>query len=206
MGDDAPHPKYIISNSDEMEPGAFKDRLLMEGNPHQLIEGLIIGAYAIQADVAYIFLRWEYNRSAERLGRAIEEAYAAGLPGQKHPGHRLQPRDAAPHERRPLHLRRRDGASQRPGGKAGHPPLQAPLPAALRALGKAGHREQRRDALATCPTSSPTAPPGIKGLSRCADGGTKIYGVSGRVKRPGAWELPMGTTDPGNTGGTRRRA
>ena len=82
MGDNAPRPKYIISNSDEMEPGAFKDRLLMEGNPHQLIEGLAIGGYAIQADRAYIFLRWEYNRSAERIGRAIEEAYRQGYLGQ----------------------------------------------------------------------------------------------------------------------------
>src|SRR5512142_101711 len=50
MGDNAPHPKYLIANADEMEPGAFKDRLLLEGNPHQLIEGMILSAYAIQAD------------------------------------------------------------------------------------------------------------------------------------------------------------
>ena len=61
MGDGAPHPKFLIANSDEMEPGAFKDRALMERNPHQLIEGMIIAAYAIEADTAYIFLRWEYQ-------------------------------------------------------------------------------------------------------------------------------------------------
>ena len=76
MGDDAPHPKYLIANADEMEPGTFKDRLLLEGDPHQLIEGMILGAYAIQADVAYIFLRWAYRVAAERLERAIAEAYA----------------------------------------------------------------------------------------------------------------------------------
>jgi NADH-quinone oxidoreductase subunit F len=52
MGKDAPHPKYLVANADEMEPGTFKDRLLMEGNPHQMIEGMIIAAYAIQADIS----------------------------------------------------------------------------------------------------------------------------------------------------------
>ena len=67
MGEDAPHPKYLVANADEMEPGTFKDRLLLEGDPHQLIEGMIVAAYAIQADVAYIFLRAEYKLAAERL-------------------------------------------------------------------------------------------------------------------------------------------
>src|ERR687883_1865144 len=82
MADDAPRPKYLIANADEMEPGTFKDRLLLEGDPHQLLEGMIVSAYAIQAEVAYIFLRWEYKVAAERLTRAIAEAYAAGYLGQ----------------------------------------------------------------------------------------------------------------------------
>src|SRR5262245_13454750 len=60
MGDDAPRPKYLVTNADEMEPGTFKDRLLLEGNPHQLLEGMITSAYAMQADVADIFPRAEY--------------------------------------------------------------------------------------------------------------------------------------------------
>ena len=72
---DTRRPRYIICNSDEMEPGTFKDRILMEGDPHQLIEGMIIGSFALQADVAYIFVRLEYRRSAERLKKAIAEAY-----------------------------------------------------------------------------------------------------------------------------------
>src|SRR5678816_209420 len=82
MGDNAPRPKYLIANADEMEPGTFKDRLLLEGDPHQLIEGMILGAYAIQADVAYIFLRWAYRVAAERLRRAIAEAYANNYLGR----------------------------------------------------------------------------------------------------------------------------
>src|ERR1044072_1121525 len=75
MGDDAPRPKYLIANADEMEPGTFKDRLLLEGDPHQLIEGMLVSAYAIQADIGYIFLRWAYRLAAERLQRAIAQAY-----------------------------------------------------------------------------------------------------------------------------------
>src|SRR3970040_1346125 len=61
MGAGAPGPKYLIVNADEMEPGTFKDRLLLEGDPHQIIEGMIVAAYAIGATTAYIFLRGEYN-------------------------------------------------------------------------------------------------------------------------------------------------
>src|SRR5436309_6625635 len=81
MGEDAPRPKYLVVNADEMEPGSFKDRLLLEGDPHQLLEGMIVSAYAIQAEVAYIFLRWEYTHAARLLTRAIAEAYDAGYLG-----------------------------------------------------------------------------------------------------------------------------
>jgi NADH-quinone oxidoreductase subunit F len=83
MGPSAPHPKYLVVNADEMEPGTFKDRLLMEGDPHQLVEGVILSAYAIEADVAYIFLRWAYTLAATRIERAIAEAYEAHYLGPK---------------------------------------------------------------------------------------------------------------------------
>ena len=82
MGDGAPRPKYLVVNADEMEPGTFKDRLLLEGDPHQLIEGTLIAAYAIQAEVGYIFLRWEYKEAERRLQKAIAEAYQAGYLGK----------------------------------------------------------------------------------------------------------------------------
>src|SRR3954470_11116921 len=74
MGTNAPRPKYLVANADEMEPGTFKDRALMERDPHQLIEGMAVTAYAIQADIGYIFLRGEYECSGDRLSRAIAEA------------------------------------------------------------------------------------------------------------------------------------
>ena len=81
-GDDAPIQKYFVVNADEMEPGTFKDRLLMEGDPHLLLEGMIVGSYTIQASVAYIFLRGEYKASETSLKQAIAEAYDRGYLGK----------------------------------------------------------------------------------------------------------------------------
>ena len=75
MGKDTAHPRYLVANADEMEPGTFKDRCLMEGDPHQLIEGIILASYATDVDIAYIFIRGEYRTSAQRLSKAIAEAY-----------------------------------------------------------------------------------------------------------------------------------
>jgi NADH-quinone oxidoreductase subunit F len=74
--DIASRPRYLVVNADEMEPGTFKDRLLLEGDPHQMIEAIIISSYAIQADIAYIFLRGEYHLAKHRLQQAIREAAA----------------------------------------------------------------------------------------------------------------------------------
>src|SRR5512142_913901 len=82
MGADAPHPKYLVVNADEMEPGTFKDRLLLEGDPHQLIEGMIIAAYAIKADKAYIFVRWAYKEAHKIIAKALSETYEAGYLGK----------------------------------------------------------------------------------------------------------------------------
>ena len=82
MDDESPRPKYLVCNADEMEPGTFKDRYLLEGNPHQLIEGMIITAYAIQAEKAYIFIRWAYKKAESELRKAIIEAYNAGYLGK----------------------------------------------------------------------------------------------------------------------------
>ena len=74
-------PRYLIADADEMEPGAFKDRILMEGNPHQLIEGLIICAYTVDTEIGYIFIRSEYTLAAKRIKKAIGEAYEKGYLG-----------------------------------------------------------------------------------------------------------------------------
>jgi NADH-quinone oxidoreductase subunit F len=75
MGDQARRPKYFAVNADEMEPGSFKDRVLMEGDPNLIVEGAIISSYAVEAEVAYVFIRWGYNLSTDRIQKAIDEAY-----------------------------------------------------------------------------------------------------------------------------------
>jgi NADH-quinone oxidoreductase subunit F len=193
MGDDTPRPKYLIANADEMEPGTFKDRLLLEGDPHQLLEGMLISAYAIQAEVAYIFLRWEYTLAAERLTKAIAEAYGAGYLGHNIPGsgYRLE-----------LHLHVSAGrymCGEETGllnaleGKRATPRSKPPFPQTSGLWGKPTI-VNNVETLCNLPHIINNGAEWFKGLSRSQDGGTKIYGVSGRVRRPGAWELPMGTT------------
>ena len=80
-GEDAPKQKYLIANADEMEPGTFKDRLLLEGDPHQLLEAMVISGYAIGASEGYIFLRWAYREAARLLEKALAEAREAGYLG-----------------------------------------------------------------------------------------------------------------------------
>src|SRR5574337_1086766 len=82
MGPDARRPKYFVVNADEMEPGTFKDRLLLEGDPHQIIEGVIVSAYAIEAEQAFIFIRWAYKLAVKRLAKAIAEAYEKNYLGK----------------------------------------------------------------------------------------------------------------------------
>jgi len=193
MGADAPHPKYIISNSDEMEPGTFKDRLLMEGNPHQLVEGLIIGAYAIQADFAYIFLRWAYLQSAKRLTNAIGEAYKNGYLGGNilGSGYSLEMRL---HTSAGRYICGEETALLNAlEGKRGIPRSKPPFPQLSGLWGKPAV-VNNAETLCNVPHIVSKGAEWYKGLSRSEEGGTKIYGASGKVRKPGAWELPMGTT------------
>ncbi len=193
MGDDAPKTKYLICNADEMEPGTFKDRVLLEGNPHQLIEGMIVSAYAIQASDAYIFLRWAYKVSASLLEKSIAEAYEAGYLGKNilGSGYNLD-----------MHLHTSVGrymCGEETGllnaleGKRAQPRAKPPFPQVSGLFGKPTI-VNNVETLSCVPHIINNGAAWFKGLSLSDDGGTKIYGVSGKVKKPGTWELPMGTT------------
>jgi NADH-quinone oxidoreductase subunit F len=193
MGDGAPHPKYLVVNADEMEPGTFKDRLLLEGNPHQLIEGVIVSAFAIQADVAYIFLRWEYRLAEQRLRQAIAEAYRAGYLGENilNSGWNLD-----------LHLHISAGrymCGEETGllnsleGKRANPRTKPPFPAVVGLWGKPTV-VNNVETICNVPHIINHGVDWFHSLSLGKDSGTKLFGVSGRVKKPGAWELPMGTS------------
>lgn len=193
MGADAPRPKYLIANADEMEPGTFKDRLLLEGNPHQLMEGMIIAAYAIQADIAYIFLRWAYKKAAALLRSSIAELYEAGYLGKNILGsgwslemhlHTGVGRYMCGEETALLNALE---------GKRATPRAKPPFPQVSGVFGKPSI-VNNVETFCCIPHIVNNGADWFRGLSYSEDGGTKIYGVSGRVRRPGAWELPMGTT------------
>jgi NADH-quinone oxidoreductase subunit F len=193
IGENAPHPKYLCANADEMEPGTFKDRLLMESTPHQLIEGMIVAAYAIEADVAYIFLRGEYILAAERLRKALAEAYAHHCLGKNILGSSYSLE---------MHLHLSGGrymCGEETGllnaleGKRANPRTKPPFPQTSGLFGKPTI-VQNVETLSNVHHIVSHGPEWFKGLSKSADGGTKLYGASGKVKRPGIWELPMGTT------------
>jgi NADH-quinone oxidoreductase subunit F len=194
MGDDAPNPKYLVCNADEMEPGTFKDRLLLEGDPHQLVEGIIVSAYALQADVAFVFLRWAYKLAARRMERAIGEAYRQGYLGQNilGSGYSLE-----------LHLHASAGRYicgeetallNALEGRRANPRAKPPYPQVSGLWGKPTV-VNNVETLCNVPHIVAKGAEWFKSLSRAGDrdGGTKLYGASGRVKKPGWWELPMGT-------------
>ncbi|MDD5035222.1 MAG: NADH-quinone oxidoreductase subunit NuoF [Methylococcaceae bacterium] len=187
-----PQTKYLVVNGDEMEPGTFKDRWLMEGDPHQLIEGAVIAAYAIQAGTAYVFLRGEYHLAAERMRAAIAEAYENHYLGENILGSDFSLE---------LHLHSSAGRYicgeetallNSLEGKRATPRSKPPFPQVAGLWGKPTI-VNNVETLCNIPH---IIHHGVEWY-RClglTDAGTKIYGVSGRVRRPGAWELPLGTT------------
>jgi len=193
MGKDAPRPKYLVANADEMEPGTFKDRLLMEGDPHQLIEGMIVAAWAIQADVAYIFLRGEYTLCAERLERALAEAYAHHYLGRKILGSEYNLEMYLHTSAGRYICGDETGLLTALEGKRANPRSKPPFPQTSGLWGKPTI-VQNVETLCNVHHIVNRGPEWFKSLSYTEDGGTKLYGVSGKVRRPGLWELPMGTT------------
>jgi NADH-quinone oxidoreductase subunit F len=193
MDDETFKPKYLVCNADEMEPGTFKDRYLLEGNPHQLIAGMIISAYAIQAEKAYIFIRWAYKEAEAALRKAIGEAYEAGYLGKNILGSGFD-LDLYVHSSAGRYICGEETALLNSlEGKRGIPRTKPPFPAISGLFG----RPTVVNNVETLSWISHIVENGaewFKGLSLTGTGGTKLYGVSGRVKNPGTWELPLGIT------------
>jgi NADH-quinone oxidoreductase subunit F len=193
MDEDKSFLKYLVCNADEMEPGTFKDRYLLEGNPHQLIEGMIISAYAIQASKAYIFLRWAYKKAEMLLRKSIEEACEAGFLGRNILGSGFD-LEIHVHSSAGRYICGEETALLNSlEGKRAVPRTKPPFPAICGLFG----RPTVVNNVETLSWISHIVENGaewFKGLSLTATGGTKLFGVSGRVKNPGTWELPLGTT------------
>ncbi|NQY62702.1 MAG: NADH-quinone oxidoreductase subunit NuoF [Alteromonadaceae bacterium] len=189
----APEHKYLVCNADEMEPGTFKDRMLMEGVPHQLVESMIISAYTIGADKAYIFLRGEYHLSAKRLQQAIDEAYSENWLGKNIQGTNYH-LELYVHTSAGRYICGEETALINAlEGKRATPRAKPPFPQVSGLFGKPTV-VNNVETLCNIPHIIKNGAQWFKQLSPESDAGTKIYAVCGRVKTPGLWELPMGVT------------
>jgi NADH-quinone oxidoreductase subunit F len=187
----APKPKYIIVNADESEPGTCKDRLLMEYDPHQMIEGILIAALAVDSHAGYIYIRGEYRYLIELVDRALAEAYTKGYLGKNVAGTGFD-FDLYTHSGAGAYECGEETALlDSIEGKRGIPRMKPPFPAVVGAWG--------------CPTllnnvETYSAVPEIirdggaafAALGTPKNGGTRLVCISGHVNKPGVYELPLG--------------
>jgi NADH-quinone oxidoreductase subunit F len=191
---DSPKPKYVVCNADESEPGTFKDRYLMERDPHALIEGMIIAGWALGSNTGYIYTRGEYKYLIDIMDVALAEAREAGLLGRNILGSGFD-MDIHTHTGAGAYICGEETALLSSlEGFRGHPRMKPPFPAV--------------EGVYACPTvvnnvETLTAVPQIiemggiawRDLGTEKSGGTKLWSVSGHVKKPGVYELPMGYAD-----------
>ncbi|WP_395480237.1 NADH-quinone oxidoreductase subunit NuoF [Candidatus Curculioniphilus buchneri] len=186
--------RYLLCNADEMEPGTYKDRLLMEQIPHLLLEGMLISAYALRAYRGYIFIRGEYIEAASRLRHAIAEANEAGLLGHNilNSGFSLE---LIVHTGAGRYICGEETALINSlEGRRANPRFKPPFPANIGVWGKPTCINNV-ETLCNIPAILTHGVKWYKDLSGTSkDTGTKLMGFSGRVKNPGVWELPFGVT------------
>jgi NADH:ubiquinone oxidoreductase subunit F (NADH-binding)/NADH:ubiquinone oxidoreductase subunit E len=185
--------KYVVANADESEPGTFKDRLIMEGDPHLLLEGMAIAGYAIGAHEGYIYIRGEYPQAAARLQLAIKEAESAGVLGDRVLGHAFS-----------FHIHVHAGAGayicgeetaliESLEGKRGEPRVRPPYPP-QRGLWDKPTAVNNVETLANVPAIILNGAEWYRSLGTEHSPGTKIFLLLGDVERRGAAEVPMGIT------------
>jgi NADH-quinone oxidoreductase subunit F len=186
-------PIYLCVNADESEPGTFKDRLIIEKDPHQMLEGAMIAAYALGCHQAFIYIRGEFFYGARVLQTTIDEAYGRGYLGKNilGSGYDLE-----------LVLHRGAGAYicgeetallESLEGKRGHPRLKPPFPAVV-GLYKCPTVINNVETLANVPHIINNGPDWFAAIGVERNTGTRLYGVSGHVNKPGVYEFPMTIT------------
>ena len=186
-------PIYLVVNADEGEPGTFKDRYLLERDPHALLEGMIIAAYSIGSHKAYVYIRGEYFRSAQRFNRAVQEAYAHGWLGKNIQGSGFD-LDVVIHRGAGAYICGEETAllTSLEGGK-GFPKLKPPFPA-ISGLFHCPTIVNNVETLACVPFILREGVERFAGLGTSRQGGTRLFSVCGHVKRPGLYEAPVGVS------------
>jgi NADH-quinone oxidoreductase subunit F len=186
-------PHYVVANADESEPGTFKDREIMEGNPFQFLEGVMIGSYAVGANTAYVYLRGEFWQLAAFLDQKIAELEEAGCLGDRLFGTDYSLR---------IHTHLGAGAYicgeetallESIEGKRGQPRVRPPFPPAFGLYGKPTIINNV-ETFANVPLILANGAEWYKSMGTADSAGVKIFSLSGRVRKPGNYELPFGTT------------
>src|SRR3954451_21085354 len=185
--------KYLCCNADESEPGAFKDRLLMQKNPHLLVEGCVIGAIAADANKGFIFIRGEYELQADLLENAVAEAYEQGYLGANILGSGFD-FELVVHRGQGAYICGEEtGLLDALEGKRGNPRLKPPFPA-NQGLYQGPTLINNVETLCNAPMIVEKGADWFKSMGVDKSTGTKIVSLSGNVRRAGNYEVPLGTT------------
>ena len=184
-------PKYVVCNADESEPGTFKDRYLMELDPHGLIEGMLLACYALGAKTGYIYTRGEYKYLIDIMDVALDEARAAGLLGNNILGSGFDC-EIYTHTGAGAYICGEETALLSSlEGLRGHPRMKPPFPA-VEGLYRCPTVVNNVETLMAVPFIIEMGGDAYKALGTEKSGGTKLWSVSGHVVHPGVYELPMG--------------
>ena len=191
---DSPKTKYVVCNADESEPGSFKDRYLMERDPHSMIEGMIIAAYALGSSTGYIYTRGEYKYLIDIMDVALAEAREAGMLGKNIFGSDFSC-DIHTHTGAGAYICGEETALLSSlEGFRGHPRMKPPFPA-VEGLYASPTIVNNVETFTPVPQIIEMGGDAWRNLGTEKSGGTKLWSISGHVKKPGVYELPMGYSD-----------
>ena len=187
------HPRYLVVNADESEPGTFKDRMLMERDPHQMLEGTIIAAYALGVNHAFVFVRGEYSRAARRVQVAVEEAHHAGFLGEDILGSGFS-LEVTVHLGAGAYICGEETALLNAlEGRRGEPRIKPPFPAVAGLYGQPTI-VNNVETLSNLPWIINNGGAAYAAIGPEGSKGTRLFSVSGHVERPGNYEIVMGMT------------
>ena len=191
---DSPKVKYVVCNADESEPGTFKDRYLLERDPHSLIEGMLIAAYALDSRTGFVYFRGEYKYLIDIMEVALAEACEAGLLGKNILGSGFD-HDLHTHTGAGAYICGEETALLSSlEGYRGHPRMKPPFPA-VEGVYASPTVVNNVETLTAVPQIIEMGGDAWRALGTEKSGGTKLWSISGHVRKPGVYELPMGYAD-----------
>jgi NADH-quinone oxidoreductase subunit F len=187
-------PRYIVINGDESEPGTYKDRLLMERDPHQLIEGIVIACYAVKAAQAFLYVRGEMALAQERLAQALNDAYANGMVGRNVCGSGFDVDITLTWGAGAYIVGEETALIESLEGERGMPRLKPPYFPAAKGLYMQPTVVNNVETLSNIPWIVNNGGTAFKEIGAPTSTGMRMFAVSGHVNRPGVFEVPNGTT------------